>query len=635
MCQVDTGSRARRLLLVSVAACAAALAQTASDTVRPDWRKVGSTSLEVMLASPATGPVDQVWFGPDARTLFARTRTGRVFETVDFENWAASATPPPRPEITPGLTAERLPAPNAALRANPADARRIYAIANHLYESEDGGHSWTNLTAYKDQSVIGPGQHDLAVSPTDANQLIVANDQGVWRSMDGGQSWSGLNRFLPNLIVRRILALPVNGRGLKIEVDGLGPAELPSGSGAANSTWQMASDAQSARDAQTRRAYSAQFGVEISAVGAAGDVVYAGSADGRIWVSLDRGRTWTLSPSKANGPIEKFFIDAQSPRMALAAASGGGIHVLRTTNTGGFWDDLTANLPDVAAHSITADRSAGAVYVATDRGVYLAHADLEAPGPAMPWSLVTGTLPPARATAAELDSAGNQLYIALEGYGVYAAPAPHRAHSLRIVNAADFSTRPAAPGSLVSVVGGRVRSARAGDLEFPILASSESGTQIQVPFEVNGPSVGLALDAASGSVSLGLAVQAASPAIFLDRDGAPMLLDADSGLMLDAGNTAHSNARIQILATGLGRVKPGWPTGLAAPLENSPAVAATVKAYLERAPVEVTRATLAPGYVGLYLIELQLPAIVNAGPAELYIAADGQESNRVRVYLQP
>jgi len=370
-------------------------------------------------------------------------------------------------------------------------------------------------------------------------------------------------------------------------------------------------------------------------VGAAGDVVYAGSADGRIWVSLDRGRTWTLSPSKANGPIEKFFIDAQSPRMALAAASGGGIHVLRTTNSGGFWDDLTANLPDVAAHSITADRSAGAVYVATDRGVYLAHADLEAPGPALPWSLVTGTLPAARATAAELDSAGNQLYIALEGYGVYAAPAPHRARLLRIVNAADFSTRPAAPGSLVSVVGGRVRSARAGDLEFPILASSESGTQIQVPFEVNGPSVGLALDAASGSVSLGLAVQAASPAIFLDRDGAPMLLDADSGLMLDAGNTAHSNARIQILATGLGRVKPGWPTGLAAPLENSPAVAATVKAYLERAPVEVTRAILAPGYVGLYLIELQLPAIVNAGPAELYIAADGQESNRVRVYLQP
>jgi uncharacterized protein (TIGR03437 family) len=603
--------------------------------VRPDWRKVGSTSLEVMLASPATGPVDHVWFGPEGRTLYARTHAGRVFETVDFENWRASAAPPPRPDTSTALISERLPAANAVLRANPADARRIYAIANHIYESADGGHSWTNLTAYKDQSIIGPGQHDLAVSPADANQLIVANERGVWRSMDGGQSWSGLNRFLPNLLVRRILALPANGRGLQIEVDGLGAAELSPGGGAANSDWQLVPDAQRARDTEERRAYSAQFGVEITAVGAAGEVVYAGSADGRIWVSLDRGRTWTQSPTKANGRVEKFSVDLQAPRVALAAVGGTGIHVLRTTNTGGFWDDLTSNLPDAAAHSITVDRSAGAVYVATDRGVYLAHEDLEAPGPASSWTLVTGSLPPARATAVELDSAGNQLYIALEGYGVYAAAAPHRARTLRIVNAADFSTRPAAPGSLVSVVGGPVRSARAGDLDFPILATTDSGTQIQVPFEVNGPSVGLALDAASGSVSIGLAVQAASPAIFLDRDGAPMLMDADSGLMLDASNTAHSNARIQILATGLGRVKPEWPTGLAAPLEKPPAVAASVKAYLDRGAVEVTRATLAPGYVGLYLIEFQLPAIVNAGPAELYIAADGQESNRVRVYLQP
>jgi len=30
-----------------------------------------------------------------------------------------------------------------------------------------------------------------------------------------------------------------------------------------------------------------------------------------------------------------------------------------------------------------------------------------------------------------------------------------------------------------------------------------------------------------------------------------------------------------------------------------------------------------------------LPAIVNAGPAELYITADGQESNRVRIQIEP
>ncbi|MDQ6663326.1 MAG: hypothetical protein M3Z23_02910, partial [Acidobacteriota bacterium] len=89
-----------------------------------------------------------------------------------------------------------------------------------------------------------------------------------------------------------------------------------------------------------------------------------------------------------------------------------------------------------------------------------------------------------------------------------------------------------------------------------------------------------------------------------------------------------------ILATGLGKVKPNWPTGMPAPLDNPPAVVANVQAFVDRVPVEVTRATLAPGYVGLYLIELQLPALVNSGPAELSLSVEGQESNRVRLILE-
>src|SRR5438105_3080294 len=200
MWQGDTGAKARRLTIGSLVICAMALGQTASEPTRPDWRKVGGTSVELMLASPATGPVDSVWFGQDGRTLYARTRSGKTFETIDFENWRATATP--RGDNAAPISAEVLPEPNAVVRANPADSRHVYALAHHLYESEDGGRNWTNLTAFKDQSVIGPGQHDLAVSPLDPSQLIVANDRGVWRSTDGGQSWSGLNRYLPNLLVR-------------------------------------------------------------------------------------------------------------------------------------------------------------------------------------------------------------------------------------------------------------------------------------------------------------------------------------------------------------------------------------------------------------------------------------------------
>ena len=322
--------------------------------------------------------------------------------------------------------------------------------------------------------------------------------------------------------------------------------------------------------------------------------------------------------------------------MALAAVGGTGAHVLRTTNSGGFWDDLTADLPDAQAHGVTAERSAGVVYVATDKGVFFAAADLENAGPvAVTWTPISKGLPAAPATDVKLDANGYQLYAALDGYGVYATAAPHRLRALRLVNAADFSTRAAAPGSLISVVGGRVSAATAGTLSFPVLAASETESQIQVPFEASAANFSLALATGAGRFTLGLPVQAVSPAIFVNRDGSPMVLDGDSGLMLDARNTAHSGTRLQILATGLGRVRPDWPTGVAAPLENPPEVAATVKAYLDHVPVQVTRAALAPGYIGFYLIEVQLPALVNAGAAELYIAADGQESNRVQVVLEP
>ncbi|HOK44525.1 MAG TPA: hypothetical protein PLK67_01240, partial [Bryobacteraceae bacterium] len=107
------------------------------------------------------------------------------------------------------------------------------------------------------------------------------------------------------------------------------------------------------------------------------------------------------------------------------------------------------------------------------------------------------------------------------------------------------------------------------------------------------------------------------------------------GVLLDAMNPARSNGRIQVLATGLGRVRPDWPAGMPGPVDDPPTVIEPVRAYLDRAPVEVTRAILAPGYIGLYLVEIQLPAIVNAGPAELYLESGGRESNRTRIWLEP
>ncbi|MDQ2899234.1 MAG: hypothetical protein M3Y07_05460, partial [Acidobacteriota bacterium] len=334
-------------------------AQGPSD-LRPDWRKIGSFAVDLQLASPVTGPVDAVWFSPEGDRLFARTYAGRILETTDFETWTNSTSPAAPPDLSSTPAVKHPPESRATLQTAPSDPQSVYALGSHLYRSWDGGRTWTNLTGYGDRSVIGANQHGLAISPRDPRQIVVANDFGVWRSLDGGLSWTGLNQRLPNLPARSILSTVRSGKGIRIAIDGMGIAELLPGGSIARQTWTPVEDSEAQSEAATRARVSQAVNANVTVLASSGDIAYAGADDGRLWVSTDRGVIWNESPQRAGGAIERIFVDPEAPRVALAAAAGAGTHLLRTTNTGLFWDDVTGNLPDVPAHGVTADRAAGA-----------------------------------------------------------------------------------------------------------------------------------------------------------------------------------------------------------------------------------------------------------------------------------
>jgi uncharacterized protein (TIGR03437 family) len=237
------------------------------------------------------------------------------------------------------------------------------------------------------------------------------------------------------------------------------------------------------------------------------------------------------------------------------------------------------------------------------------------------------------APARDVKLSGTKLFAALDGYGLYSASTPQLTGTVRLVSSADLNERAAAPGSLFSLIGGRIQSARAGNLNVPVLASATEESQIQVPFEATGSQLNVSLVSAASSTTMLLPLRSVSPAIFLDRNEAPILMDAETGLVIEAKLSLHPHSKIQLLATGLGKTTPNWPTAVPAPADNPPAVSAAVQVFLGGRPIEVSHATLAPGYVGLYLIEMELPSILDAGASDLYLAADGVESNHVRVYL--
>ncbi|MBL8222846.1 MAG: hypothetical protein JNL62_26645, partial [Bryobacterales bacterium] len=209
-----------RVLLKTVGAAtillhALSIGSTWGQTIEPalEWRRIGSASIDIALPAAATGPVTRVWYDAEGSALFAQTRSGRVWTTTDFESWKPAGGQNVPTKIR--IAAARLPEQNA--RFEPVNgSSRAYAIGRFVYRSDDAGRTWVPVTAYRNSSILGDGMLDIAASPRDADELTVASQFGIWRSLDGGATWSGLNEGLPNLPAVRILGLPNGYRAARV-----------------------------------------------------------------------------------------------------------------------------------------------------------------------------------------------------------------------------------------------------------------------------------------------------------------------------------------------------------------------------------------------------------------------------------
>lgn len=621
MSHYDTIRRHLSVVLFLLAATAPLLGQPAPDA---GWRPVGNTLRLLGLPSPAGGPVERLWFSSEGR-LHLMLGDGRRFVTSDWESWTPSTQAPPPPVTT--VTFGRLEA-GAPVRRTTTASGLLYAAGEHLYVSTDLGRSWENLTEWQGESLLGGPVLDIAPDPGNDARVAVATPAGVWLTHDGGRTWIGLNEGLPNLPVRAFVSLPEKGRRLRVTVAAGGSTELMEWIPGQRAGWAPVRAADPAQALRAR--VTAMLGAPVFAAAEAADgALYAGD-DQQLHASPDGGRSWRTF--NVDGlAAERFWVDPEDSRVALAALRPG--RVLRTLNRGAWWDDITADLEADVVYGLTADRETGAIYAATDRGLFWTAGDLRAPSPPTPWRPIAG-LPAPVVRDAALDEAGVRLFAAVDGHGVWVAPAPHRVLRPAAVHTADFGLRPAAPGALLSVLGAGSREARAAGRPAAILSAGAHETQLQIPFDVGGETLRLALNAGPAPLNFELPLRPSAPAILTDRDGTPMLLDAETGLPLDAANPGRPGMTVQILATGLGRVDPVWPAGVPAPLEAPPRVLAPVRVLLDGAVLEVLRATLAPGYIGYYLVEARLPEFLNSGFAALVLEAAGNASPAAGIHLE-
>ena len=254
--------------------------------------------------------------------------------------------------------------------------------------------------------------------------------------------------------------------------------------------------------------------------------------------------------------------------------------------------------------------------------------------------------------AAAVSIAGLSVRVTQTGTGLSPALNPGG-----VVNAASYAY-PIAPGSIAAAFGDLlVASASTGgssplltslsglSLQFgdateaPLFFASTGQVNFQVPWELAGQTQTTIAAAFNGQIGAAQTLSLApfAPGIFSmssQGNGQGAILDASYHLV-DSSNPATAGSSVLIFCTGLGAVTNQPPTG--SPAGDTPfsetAIMPTVT--IGGAPAQVTFSGLAPGYVGLYQMNVQVPAGLTAtNAAPVVISGAGVTSNTVTMALQ-
>lgn len=222
-----------------------------------------------------------------------------------------------------------------------------------------------------------------------------------------------------------------------------------------------------------------------------------------------------------------------------------------------------------------------------------------------------------------------------------------------VVNAAGFGAGTAA-GSIATVFGAGIAgpagivSAGAfplattlggarvllNDSPAPLFAVAQVGAReqinFQIPFGLIGRATLVVESQGQRSAPVEIEVASAAPGIFLIGDGRAAALDA-ANAVVSAANAAAEGSIVNVFATGLGAVTESIAAGQPAPLDRLVRTAVTPQASVGERGADVLFSGLAPGFAGLYQVQIRIPAGIGSGPKDLTLSIGGAVSNVARI----
>lgn len=242
------------------------------------------------------------------------------------------------------------------------------------------------------------------------------------------------------------------------------------------------------------------------------------------------------------------------------------------------------------------------------------------------------------------------------GGGAFNADAPARCRKVDaggVVNAADFSSGPVAPGSIVSIFGSnlaseavqaekvplpvdlRGTSVTVNGVAAPLFYASPSQINAQVPFETQ-PGLAAVTVNASGihTEAATVEVVASAPVIFVWSEGRAIVQNQDLTLNTPQ-NPAASGSVITAYLTGQGSVTPRVPTGGTAPEQPPLAIPdAPYSAIIGGQSARVGFLGLTPQLVGLLQANITVPMMSSPGDYPLIVIIGGAAARPAAVSIK-
>jgi uncharacterized protein (TIGR03437 family) len=408
------------------------------------------------------------------------------------------------------------------------------------------------------------------------------------------------------------------------------------------------------------------------------NTVWAASGDfaiSRVMLSVNAlagaSSTWTdRTHGLPQRPPTALVPDRVDPKQAFLSFSGfSGFsgdqqgHVLRTTDAGASWTDISGNLPNIPVNDLVVDPDMSfTIYAATDIGVYVTF-DLGAT-----WSPLGSGLPRVPVWSLAMHQRSRTLRAATFGRSAWdlKIPLPSPAISAgAIVNGAWPVTNAAvAPGSIATLYGtglaleSRVTSSApwpvvmagsvvlVNNLFAPLYYASPTQINFQVPWEAAGKSQASVVVQAGGVSSPAATVKLAAyaPGLFTtNQQGSgqgAVLVSGTASIAAPIGafpgsQPAARGSYIELYGTGLGPVTNTPADGGISPV--SPLAYTTTNATVTVGGVlaSVIFAGLAPNFVGLYQVNVQVPQTAPVGGSvPVILTIGGAVSNSVTIAVQ-